>query len=153
MKKTLLIIVVGFISGIGGSWFYQNHISSSLNAGQPVQIPVLNHEISDVNNVAGTVLNEESVINGLDIQNSSSTHRPADFKQASKTATQSVVYIKTISQNRYGSTWMDWFFDGGVGQSISSGSGVIYSRNGFIITNNHVVSDADKIEVIIGKKA
>ncbi|MCK5704172.1 MAG: hypothetical protein KAI29_23630, partial [Cyclobacteriaceae bacterium] len=142
MKKILLIIVVGTISGIGGSWFYQNHISTALTESQSVKIPVVNREISDINNVAGTIVNEESEISGLDIHNSSSTHRPADFKQASKTATMSVVYIKTISQNRYGSTWMDWFFDGGVGQSISSGSGVIYSRNGYIITNNHVVSDA-----------
>jgi S1-C subfamily serine protease len=47
---------------------------------------------------------------------------------------------------------MDWFFGNGVGQSISSGSGVIYSADGYIITNNHVVQDANSIEVIIGKK-
>ena len=63
------------------------------------------------------------------------------------------VYIKTISQNRYRSTWMDWFFGEGTTQSIGSGSGVIYSKDGFIITNNHVVNDADRIEVIIGKKS
>lgn len=152
MKNILLIIVVGTISGIGGSWFYHNHIFTPFNESQSVQIPVTNHEIADINTVAGTVLNVGSENPELDSQNSSSTHWPADFKQASKIATMSVVYIKTISQNRYGSTWMDWFFDGGVGQSISSGSGVIYSRDGYIITNNHVVSDADKIEVIIGKK-
>jgi S1-C subfamily serine protease len=78
--------------------------------------------------------------------------KPADFVHASKMSTQCVVYIKTISQNNYGSTWMDWFFGNGVGQSISSGSGVIYSADGYIITNNHVVQDANSIEVIIGKK-
>jgi serine protease Do len=67
-------------------------------------------------------------------------------------STASVVYIKTRSQNSYGNSWMDWFFGGGTTQSISSGSGVIYSDDGFIITNNHVIDQADQIEVILGKK-
>jgi Do/DeqQ family serine protease len=62
------------------------------------------------------------------------------------------VYIKTYSRTSYGGTWLDYFFGERTGQSISSGSGVIYTQNGYIITNHHVVSDADRIEVIIGKK-
>jgi serine protease Do len=85
-------------------------------------------------------------------ENAASLIKPADFVEASKVSTQSVVYIKTVSQNNYGSTWMEWFFGNGTGQAISSGSGVIYTNDGYIITNNHVVKDADNIEVIIGKK-
>ena len=154
MKKTFSIIIIGFISGIGGSWFYENHISTNLTESHADQIPIVNNEITNADRVSGTESITESDIKNIHEVNAqiSSMFRPADFVQASKISTRSVVYIKTISQNRYGSTWMDWFFGEGTGQSISSGSGVIYSREGYIITNNHVVNDADNIEVIIGKK-
>ena len=152
MKKTLSIIIIGFLSGIGGSWFYNNQLSTSPSERQPDQIPIVNQNIIDTNSVASTVSNTNSDIHEIDDQSISTMLRPADFILASKITTKSVVYIKTISQNRYRSTWMDHFFGEGAGQSISSGSGVIYSRDGYIITNNHVVSDADNIEVIIGKK-
>lgn len=157
MKKILLIVFIGFISGIGGSWFYETQLSAISNSGQLEQLPVVNKKQKDSNKATSTVSNTEKHIledNGVNINTSSATLRPADFIEASKLSTPSVVYIKTISQNRYGSTWMDWLFFGeGVGQSISSGSGVIYSRDGYIITNNHVVNDADRIEVIVGKKS
>lgn len=35
---------------------------------------------------------------------------------------------------------------------ITSGSGVIISPNGYIITNNHVIEDAEKIEVILNNQ-
>ena len=153
MKKILSIIIIGFASGIAGSWFYENQLSSSLRDNQLNQIPIVNQNTIDTNSIASTISNTEPYINKKDDQSISAMLRPADFIQASKITTKSVVYIKTISQNHYGSTWMDHFFGEGVSQSISSGSGVIYSRDGYIITNNHVVNDADKIEVIIGKKA
>jgi serine protease Do len=152
MKKTLSIIIIGFISGIGGAWFYTNYFASNFVQSQAEQIPI----ITNTNITTSTDSEIKTSIienNALNTQNSSAMLKPADFIQASKITTQSVVYIKTVSQNRYGSTWMDWFFGEGVAQSISSGSGVIYTRDGYIITNNHVVNDADKIEVIIGKKA
>lgn len=38
----------------------------------------------------------------------------------------------------------------GIGTDIGSGSGIIISDDGYIITNNHVISGANKIEVLIG---
>jgi serine protease Do len=40
-------------------------------------------------------------------------------------------------------------FFGGVTQRTSSGSGAMISADGYIITNNHVVEDAESIEVIL----
>ncbi|MCK5102704.1 MAG: hypothetical protein KAR17_07810, partial [Cyclobacteriaceae bacterium] len=129
MKKTFSIIIIGFISGIGGSWFYENHISTNLTESHADQIPIVNNEITNADRVSGTESITESDIKNIHEVNAqiSSMFRPADFVQASKISTRSVVYIKTISQNRYGSTWMDYFFGEGTGQSINSGSGVIYS--------------------------
>ena len=155
MKKTLFIIFVGFFSGIGGAWFYETQLSQNYPSHQPDELPIVSKEIKDTNSAANTVSNSDKKLvktHEIAAKNSPFILGPADFIEASKASTQSVVYIKTISQNRYRSTWMDWFFGEGAGQSISSGSGVIYRGNGYIITNNHVVEDADRIEVIIGKR-
>ncbi len=154
MRKTIFIILIGFASGIGGAWFYGNYFNSISQTDLPEQMPVVNEDLDDHESKPGRLLVKDEAANEhqvTEVPKSTSILRPADFIQASKASTQSVVYIKTISQNRYGSTWMDYFFGEGASQSISSGSGVIYSEDGYVITNNHVVNDADRIEVIIGK--
>jgi len=73
---------------------------------------------------------------------------------ASKNSRSSVVFIKTEAEvNRRGSFW---FFDfdpfGNIGKVSSTGSGVILTTDGYIVTNNHVISNADKIEVVLNNK-
>jgi serine protease Do len=65
-----------------------------------------------------------------------------------------VVYINSISRGATYSTW-DWFFGEGTGggrTQVSSGSGVIFSADGYIITNNHVIESAERIEVNYNKR-
>ncbi|MEO9869359.1 trypsin-like peptidase domain-containing protein [Ekhidna sp.] len=77
-----------------------------------------------------------------------------DFVEASKKSTGSVVFIQTLSEVEYRSGgWMDWFFEPRSSQRIGSGSGVVFSNDGYIVTNNHVIMDADEITVIAGKKS
>jgi Do/DeqQ family serine protease len=73
-----------------------------------------------------------------------------NFVKTSETARPCVVYIKVLSQGMQQNR-MDpfWDFFGNVGPVSSSGSGVIVSSDGYIVTNSHVVKDADKIEVVL----
>ena len=65
-----------------------------------------------------------------------------------------MVYINSISRGATYTTW-DWFFGEGTGggrTQVSSGSGVIFSADGYIITNNHVIESAERIEVMYDKR-
>lgn len=62
---------------------------------------------------------------------------PSDFIAASREVTNTVVNIAAYS-------------DGGYGRS--NGSGVIFSRDGFIITNYHVVEGGGQVEVTLPDK-
>ncbi|GAB4415361.1 MAG: trypsin-like peptidase domain-containing protein [Bacteroidia bacterium] len=84
-----------------------------------------------------------------------STAVPTDFHLAAETAMPAVVHIKSIktaSQVAY-DPFYEFFGmrprqDNGR-QHVSSGSGVILSPEGYIVTNNHVIKDADELEVTL----
>ena len=76
-----------------------------------------------------------------------------DFVTASEMSTSSVVFIKNVSHIKYRTGhWMDWFFEPRAAERVSTGSGVFFSSDGYIVTNNHVIEDADEIEVIHNKR-
>lgn len=90
-----------------------------------------------------------------------------DFTPAATAATPAVVHIKTITKARqmsgqrqknpfsdlFGDDMFDDFFGGprvySTPEQKASGSGVIYTEDGYIITNNHVVAGADEINVTL----
>ncbi|MBI1306032.1 MAG: trypsin-like serine protease [Bacteroidetes bacterium] len=76
------------------------------------------------------------------------------FVEASAKSRQSVVFIKTEAEVNRRSSF--WFFDfdpfGQIGKVSSTGSGVILTADGYIVTNNHVIANADKIEVVLNNK-
>ena len=73
------------------------------------------------------------------------------FVEASKVTTPSVVFIKTESEAIRRNSF--WFFDmdpfGSIGKVSSTGSGVIISEDGFIVTNHHVIKNASSIKVVL----
>lgn len=87
---------------------------------------------------------------------------PVDFTYASALSTPSVVHVKTTysqtTSSYYGNDMFRQFFgDDFFGPSQSqpsqaSGSGVIVSDDGYIVTNFHVVKNAEEIEVVLFDK-
>jgi Do/DeqQ family serine protease len=73
---------------------------------------------------------------------------PNDFVEAASKSIDAVVHVKNTSSSRGGYSALDFFFNRQAPESrIGTGSGVIVSPDGYIITNNHVIEDATKIEV------
>ena len=82
-----------------------------------------------------------------------------NFAEAAKASINGVVHVKTKSVNtnsfHYSNPFHRFFFDQGPSQSqphMGSGSGVIISEDGYILTNNHVISSADEVEVTLNDK-
>ncbi len=79
---------------------------------------------------------------------------PLDFTAAAEKVMPAVVHIRSRSEGEHGgrnypSNPFEQFFGPQYrqGPSLSSGSGVIISQDGYIVTNNHVIQGADEIEV------
>lgn len=83
---------------------------------------------------------------------SASGAAPMDFKEAARKAMPAVVHISsTIGANGEDESLnpLRYFFDNGREPQVGTGSGVIYTSDGYIITNNHVVDNAEEIEVTL----
>jgi Do/DeqQ family serine protease len=84
------------------------------------------------------------------------TEGPADFTKAANATVQAVVHIKTkipakkvsndLPRQRgiFDDLFDDFFGPTVIPEQRASGSGVIISEDGYIVTNNHVISDGDR---------
>jgi Do/DeqQ family serine protease len=88
------------------------------------------------------------------------TTAPQDFVEAANKTTDVVVHIKaaqtkaatSMQMNPFRDFFGDDFFGGGDGMpspQIGTGSGVIVSADGYIVTNNHVIDNADELTVTL----
>ncbi|MDQ7743445.1 trypsin-like peptidase domain-containing protein [Hydrogenophaga pseudoflava] len=90
------------------------------------------------------------------IESGAASAEPAanSFREAAKRASPAVVSINTSKapdQAQMADPWFRFFFgEQGQGQPQAGlGSGVIVSEAGYILTNNHVIEEADQIEVVL----
>lgn len=156
LKQILLIIAISATSAIGSVWIYSkvtHKNSSGFTQSSDGKAPV---------NYAGFF---DNVAGGGE---------PVDFTKAANAAVPAVVHIKTKipakkisnqlprTQGNSMEDWFNQFFNMPFGPQMqpeqrASGSGVIISEDGYIITNNHVITDggtgvAEEISVTLSNK-
>ena len=78
-----------------------------------------------------------------------------DFTEAAEKTIHTVVHVKNVSRRTVSNPILEYFYGYKGGQSqeqIGTGSGVIISEDGYIVTNNHVIKDASEIEITLNNK-
>lgn len=78
-----------------------------------------------------------------------------DFTEAADKAVHYVVHVKNVSYRTVSNPIMEFIYGYRGGQQqeqVGTGSGVIISEDGYIVTNNHVVKDAQDLEVTLNNK-
>lgn len=141
--STLRTLIVGFLAGLAGAYvFYSYQEEKKLREERSARYDVATYEPTET--YKPTIVAPTGT---------PGTMENLDFSEAAQQAIPSVVYINSISQSGVSYSYWDLLFGGGGPQTqVSSGSGVIFSPDGYIVTNNHVVEAAEKIQVIYNKK-
>lgn len=151
MKHILLVIVISIATSVGSVWVAGQIMNPKTSMGEQEKGKTPANYASFKTNAA---------LNGAAI----------DFSNAASAATPAVVHIKTkissrVVQGRQRSPFADLFgedfgdFFGGseprnyrIPEQRASGSGVLITEDGYIVTNNHVVDNASEIDVTLPNK-
>jgi serine protease Do len=132
MKRTIFILVVVLAACVGGIF------------GSIVTIRFFD---SSGTSYASIDQHQKSVLASHRTDSSYRVPRELNFLETSREVIPAVVHIRTsYGPGDFSLNPLESFFDM---PSRSSGSGVIISDDGFIVTNNHVIEDASNIEVVM----
>lgn len=132
MKRTLLILTIiisAFLGSIMGVIFTLTYIER-----EPTYNSIAGRQTSHLINYVRDST-QSSIVAGL------------NFESAAKMITPAVVHIRTVyGSGSFSVNPLEHYFKP---HAQSSGSGVIISDDGYIVTNNHVIEDATSIEVVM----
>jgi len=136
MKSTLKIIIVSLTCSILSIIFYSIFLNST-----PIEEEINNSAYIDYSN---SILNTSGINN---IQYSNNTGLP-DLTFAAKKSINAVVHVKNTSIIKENDSWALQFFYGDDSRKrVGTGSGVIISPDGYIITNHHVIENSSEVIV------
>ncbi|MCA0932317.1 Do family serine endopeptidase [Lutimonas saemankumensis] len=138
MKNFFKILVVSALGGVltlgGYILFFENQetVDRSMRSSMPVSIPAIYENVK------------------------AEAAERTDFTAIAEKSIHAVVHVKNLSTAPSRSNPLLEFFYGQSGgserQVVGSGSGVIISSDGYIITNYHVIQGAKKLEVTLNNK-
>jgi len=136
MKSTLKIIIVSLTCSILSIIFYSIFLNST-----PMEEELNNSAYIDYSN---SFLNTSGINN---IQSSNNAGLP-DLIFAAKKSINAVVHVKNTSIVKENDSWALQFFYGDDSRKrVGTGSGVIISPDGYIITNHHVIENSSEVIV------
>lgn len=153
IRQTLTVVIISAATSVGAMFGYDSFIRKA-------------------NSIQQNISKLPASYAGFFDSNSNVPGQPVDFQPASQAAVPAVVHITTtIGSNQasnnlpktrrspfsdlFGEDFFEDFFNGPQMRSVpqrASGSGVIISEDGYIVTNNHVIDEASEIKVTLNNK-
>lgn len=85
-------------------------------------------------------------------ETTNSTYAPTDFTEAAEKTVHAVVHVKNTAVKTGITSMADLFNGGRQYEQVGTGSGVIISSDGYIVTNNHVIKGATSIEITLNNR-
>ncbi|HET6543807.1 MAG TPA: trypsin-like peptidase domain-containing protein [Chryseolinea sp.] len=132
MKRSILIILVVLSACVGGI------------LGSIVTIKFLDDYTTSYQSIEGR---QQSVLTRYTPDTAYQVPRELNFLGTAKNVTPGVVHIRTsFGPGEFSMNPLEFSLES---PARSSGSGVIISDDGYIVTNNHVIEDASGIEVVM----
>lgn len=134
MKKVASLLLVAILGGVISLGAYTLFI-----APQPISLVTDRQEMPVVQTSNTPAFNSTSGI------------EEGDFTTAAEKTVNAVVHVKNVTVYRGPSSLLDFFYGYEREQKaqIGTGSGVIISPDGYIVTNNHVIAKATEINVTL----
>lgn len=137
MKKILSIVLFSALGGALTLGAYKLFIEEP-------QIVVEKQVIAQPASVEANYLNTVNAIENT------------DFTVTAEKTLNTVVHVKNTSYKTVRDPYREFFYGQGSGRKqysqVGTGSGVIISSDGYIVTNNHVIKGASEIEVTLNNK-
>tara|TARA_R110001632_G_scaffold43376_6_gene110109 strand:+ start:107627 stop:109009 length:1383 start_codon:yes stop_codon:yes gene_type:complete len=81
-----------------------------------------------------------------------STYSPTSFTEAAEKTVHAVVHVKNTAIKSSINSWNDFFNGPRKYEQVGTGSGVIISADGYIVTNNHVIDGATNLQITLNNQ-
>lgn len=143
LKRTLVIAIVvcsvfSLIVGLGGGYVASMYYQRAVEINSPLEKEVWNPFSKELST------KDENLTENSSIYTSASLLK--QYKSVAEIYEDTVdAVVGIVVEYNSGSGWSEY-------TSTSSGSGVIISEDGYIVTNNHVIANANKITVHLNDK-
>ena len=140
MKKAFGFLVMAILGGVITLGGYKLLFEDPVKVERTIQIPT---------NIVQTRISST-------IKNASAAEMTTDFTIAAENTIHAVVHVKNTAVKTQVNSWAEQYYGRGQGtkkyEQVGTGSGVIISADGYIVTNNHVIDGSSELEITLNNK-
>ncbi len=137
MKKFLSFLSIAILGGIFSLLGYKAFLEQPLIVVQPNNTPLQTFQTN---------------YNSTEFDLNTATYAPTNFTTAAEKTVHAVVHVKNTAVSSGINSISDLFNGPRKYQQIGTGSGVIISSDGYIVTNNHVIEGATDLEITLNNR-
>ena len=140
MKKAFGFLAMAILGGVITLGGYKLLLEDPVKVERTIQIPT---------NIVQTSISST-------IKDASAAEMTTDFTVAAENTIHAVVHVKNTAVKTQVNPWAEQYYGRGQGtkkyEQVGTGSGVIISADGYIVTNNHVIDGSSELEITLNNK-